>query len=77
MAVEGAVRLEKDLHFGQIQEICKEHEGRKGDLLIVLQKIQAVLGYFPQWAIGMVADALGGNHERNFLGSSPFTIGST
>jgi NADH-quinone oxidoreductase subunit E len=59
MAIASAGLSEKDLQLGQIQEICKAHEGRKGDLLIVLQKIQAVLGYFPQWAIEMVADSLG------------------
>ncbi len=50
---------EKDPHFEDIQEICKEYEGEKGDLLVVLQKIQAILGYFPQWAIEQVGESLG------------------
>jgi len=51
--------LEKDPRFAEIREICLNHEGKKGELLIVLQKIQAILGYFPKWAIEEVADSLG------------------
>lgn len=40
-------------------EACREHLGKKGDLLIVLQKIQAVYGYVPQEVFPVVADALG------------------
>ncbi len=59
MAETSSVLREQDPHFAQIQEICREHEGKKGELLIVLQKIQAILGYFPKWAIEEVGDCLG------------------
>jgi NADH-quinone oxidoreductase subunit E len=59
MAEEIARPPENDPRLAQIQEVCKEHEGKKGDLLILLQKIQGIVGYFPQWAIEEVAEALG------------------
>lgn len=49
----------KDLDLSQIREICKEYEGRKWDLLVVLQKIQAVFGYVPRGAFPVVAKSLG------------------
>jgi NADH:ubiquinone oxidoreductase subunit E len=48
-----------DLDFSKVQEICKAHEGKRGDLLIVLQKIQGVFGYVPKATIAMVAQSLG------------------
>jgi NADH-quinone oxidoreductase subunit E len=48
---------EQDL--SRVHEILKEHEGKRGHLLIVLQKIQAIYGYVPQNTFEMVADALG------------------
>lgn len=59
MTQTSLVLLEENPHFAQIQEICREHAGKKGELLIVLQKIQAILGYFPKWAIEEVGDSLG------------------
>ena len=49
----------KDLDVAQIEQICKEHAGRKGDLLVVLQKIQALCGYAPQAALPFVTRHLG------------------
>ncbi len=49
----------KNLDPAQIEQICKGHEGRKGDLLIVLQKIQALCGYAPQAAFPIVTRYLG------------------
>lgn len=49
----------KDLDLSQVREICKEHEGRKWDLLIVLQKIQAAFGYVPRGVFPVVAKSLG------------------
>ncbi|MBI4495700.1 MAG: NAD(P)H-dependent oxidoreductase subunit E [Deltaproteobacteria bacterium] len=48
---------EIDLH--RVHEICREHEGQKGHLLIVLQKIQALFGYVPQRSFGLVSGYLG------------------
>jgi len=49
----------EDKSLGKVQEILKEHEGQRGHLLIVLQKIQGIYGYVPQNTFEMVADALG------------------
>ena len=46
MAMDSSVK--KDIDLTQIEQICKEHQGRKGDLLVVLQKVQALCGYVPQ-----------------------------
>ena len=43
----------------KLQAIFKEHEGNRGHLLIVLQKIQAIYGYVPPFTFEMVAQALG------------------
>jgi NADH-quinone oxidoreductase subunit E len=43
----------------KLQEIFKEHEGNRGHLLIVLQKIQAIYGYVPPFTFEMVAQVLG------------------
>lgn len=48
-----------DLDLAPTVEACKEHLGKKGDLLIVLQKIQAVYGYVPREVFPVVAEALG------------------
>ena len=47
------------LDFSKVQEICKAHEGKRGDLLIVLQKIQGVFGYVPKSTLEPVAKFLG------------------
>jgi NADH-quinone oxidoreductase subunit E len=57
MAIESSVK--KNIDLTQIEQICKEHQGRKGDLLIVLQKIQALCGYAPQAALPIVTRHLG------------------
>jgi NADH:ubiquinone oxidoreductase subunit E len=49
----------EDKSLAKVQEVLKEHEGQRGHLLIVLQKIQGVYGYVPQNTFEMVADALG------------------
>jgi NADH-quinone oxidoreductase subunit E len=43
----------------KLQEIFKEHEGNRGHLLIVLQKIQAIYGYVPPFTFEAVSEALG------------------
>ncbi len=57
MANDSPVEINFDL--AQIERVCKEHEGRKGDLLVVLQKIQALCGYAPQAALPFVTRYLG------------------
>jgi NADH-quinone oxidoreductase subunit E len=43
----------------KLKEVFKEHEGNRGHLLIVLQKIQAIYGYVPPFTFDMVAQVLG------------------
>jgi NADH-quinone oxidoreductase subunit E len=62
MAKESPVT--KNLDLPQIEQICKEHEGRKGELLIVLQKIQALCGYVPQAALPVVRQHLGASSSE-------------
>ena len=50
----------------QTQEICRDHIGNKGDLLIVLQKIQAVYGYVPRETLPIVSQALGATTSEIF-----------
>ncbi len=57
---------EKELDLSRVHEISAEHKGKKGDLLIVLQKVQAVFNYVPQPAIGVVAQALGATPSEIF-----------
>ena len=49
----------KDLDLSQVRRICQEHAGRKGDLLVVLQKIQSIFGYVPRGVFPTVAQGLG------------------
>ena len=49
----------EDKDLARVQEILKEHEGKRGHLLIVLQKIQGIYKYVPQNTLEMVAQALG------------------
>lgn len=48
-----------DADLAKVQEILREHRGKRGHLLIVLQKIQGIYGYVPQATLEMVAQALG------------------
>jgi NADH-quinone oxidoreductase subunit E len=43
----------------KVQEILKEHEGNRGHLLIVLQKIQGIYGYVPPFTFDLVSQILG------------------
>ena len=43
----------------KLQQIFKDHEGNRGHLLIVLQKIQAIYGYVPPFTFEAVSQALG------------------
>ena len=63
------------LDFSKVQEICKAHEGKRGDLLIVLQKIQGVFGYVPKSTLEPVAQFLGVTSSEIF-GVVLFTTGS-
>jgi len=56
----------EDKSLAKVQEILKEHEGQRGHLLIVLQKIQGIYGYVPQNTFEMVADALGATKSEIF-----------
>ncbi len=53
------LRPAADLNFSAVKNICKAHEGKRGDLLLVLQKIQGVFGYVPKPTVEMVAQSLG------------------
>jgi NADH:ubiquinone oxidoreductase subunit E len=74
MAIESSVK--KNIDLTQIEQICKEHQGRKGDLLIVLQKIQALCGYVPQAVLPVVTQRLGATPSEiygvDFLQPLPF-----
>ncbi len=59
MAEDTSRPPENDPRLAEIRKVCKQHEGRKGDLLIVLQQVQGIVGYFPEWAIGEVSEILG------------------
>ena len=56
----------EDKKLAQVQEILKEHEGQRGHLLIVLQKIQGIYGCVPQNTFEMVAEALGATKSEIF-----------
>ncbi len=43
----------------RLKDIFAEHEGNRGHLLIVLQKIQAIYGYVPPFTLEMVSQILG------------------
>lgn len=43
----------------RLKDIFAEHEGHRGHLLIVLQKIQNVYGYVPPFTLEMVSQVLG------------------
>jgi NADH:ubiquinone oxidoreductase subunit E len=53
------LRKAAEIDLSQVREISNEHAGRRGDLLIVLQKVQGVFGYVPKPAIEVVAQVLG------------------
>ena len=57
---------EQGLDLSKVHEICEEHKGKKGDLLIVLQKVQAVFKYVPRPAIEIVSRALGATPSEIF-----------
>jgi len=48
-----------EIDLSRVREICSEHAGRRGDLLIVLQKVQGIFGYVPRPTVEVVAQALG------------------
>lgn len=58
--------FKEDEKFRRVQEICAQHEGRRGDLLIVLQKIQGVFGYVPETTFDTVSSALGVTRSEIF-----------
>jgi len=43
----------------KVQAILREHEGKRGHLLIVLQKIQGIYGYVPPFTLDLVSQVLG------------------
>lgn len=53
------LRPAAEFDLSPVKEICKEHEGARGDLLIVLQKIQRIFGYVPKPTIEIVSQNLG------------------
>jgi len=57
MANESSLKMNIDLT--QTEQICKFHQGRKGDLLIVLQKVQALYGFVPRDIFPVVIRHLG------------------
>jgi NADH:ubiquinone oxidoreductase subunit E/CheY-like chemotaxis protein len=52
-------RPAKEIDLSKVREICSEHAGKRGDLLIVLQKVQGIFGYVPRPTVEVVAQALG------------------
>lgn len=53
------LRPAAEIDLSQVREICREHAGKRGDLLIVLQKVQGIFGYVPKPTIEVVAQGLG------------------
>jgi NADH-quinone oxidoreductase subunit E len=66
MSNELGVAEEQKLDLRRAEEICREHEGRKGDLLVVLQKIQAVYGYVPKSIFPLASQYLGASSSEIF-----------
>jgi NADH-quinone oxidoreductase subunit E len=64
--MEHAGNPTKNIDLSQTEKICKEHQGRKGDLLVVLQKIQGFFGYVPQSTVPLVAEYLGATPSEIF-----------
>ena len=56
----------EDKDLARVQEILREHEVKRGHLLIVLQKVQGIYGYVPQNTFEMVAQALGATKSEIF-----------
>ncbi len=56
----------EDEKFRRVQEVCAQHEGRRGDLLIVLQKIQGIFGYVPAATFDTVSSTLGVTRSEIF-----------
>jgi NADH-quinone oxidoreductase subunit E len=52
-------RPAEEIDLSKVREICGEHAGKRGDLLIVLQKVQGIFGYVPRPTVEVVAQALG------------------
>ncbi len=48
-----------EIDLSKVREICGEHARKRGDLLIVLQKVQGIFGYVPKPTIEVVAEVLG------------------
>lgn len=48
-----------EIDLSKVREICNEHTGKRGDLLVVLQKVQSIFGYVPRPTVEVVAQALG------------------
>ncbi len=66
MAKVVTLHPEKSPDLSKVHEICENHRGKKGDLLIVLQKVQSIFGYVPQATIGVVGEALGATPSEIF-----------
>jgi NADH:ubiquinone oxidoreductase subunit E len=49
---------DQDLDLSNVHKICQEHAGKRGDLLIVMQKIQGIFGYVPKPTLEIVAQNL-------------------
>lgn len=55
-----------EIDLSKVREICGEHAGKRGDLLIVLQRVQGIFGYVPKPTIEVVAQALGVTTSETF-----------
>ena len=66
MSKEIVAGPEKNVDLSPVHQVCKEHEGKKGDLLIVLQKIQTIFGYVPGCTLPIVSRALGATPSEIF-----------
>jgi NADH:ubiquinone oxidoreductase subunit E len=52
-------RAPGEIDLSKVREVSRGHEGKRGDLLIVLQKVQGIFGYVPKPAVEVVAQILG------------------
>lgn len=56
----------EDEKISQVKGICAQHEKERGDLLIVLQKIQRIFGYVPESTFEIISSALGVTRSEIF-----------
>jgi len=57
--VEVPYRTGEEADSQAILRILERHDGDRGGLIAILEEIQALRGYLPEWALRVVADRMG------------------